>query len=382
MSPPAPYSPSSFLAVRDLAKAFKQPPRPPVLAVDGVSVEMEPGEVLAVVGPSGCGKTTLLRLLAGLEVPDLGSVRLAGLDVTLVPPAARNIAMVFQQPALYPHLTAAQNITVGLEIRKTPGPEITRRFRQVAESLNLTDCLGRRPEALSGGERQRVGLARALVRQPQLLLLDEPLSQLDAPMRLELRCQIARVLAESRLPAIYVTHDQAEALSLGSRVAVMNCGRFEQVAVPETLYARPTNVFVAGFVGSPPMNLLPARIVARTSGRRIVLDAESPAGTAFELPVPGDLEPALGGCRNERLVLGIRPEDFDLSGERSGPDLPELPIERIEAAGADTWVRMAWNGRSIVARAPRGFVAQVGEPRKFSISHLHLFDQATGRRIP
>lgn len=243
------------IAIQSLAKTFRAPEwaGSSIPAVDGLSLEVSAGELLALVGPSGCGKTTLLRLIAGLEEPDSGGIAIAGQDQRGVPPERRDVAMVFQTLALYPHMTARGNLEFGLKLRKVPTAETAARVDETARLLGLTDCLGRRPAELSGGQRQRVALGRALVRGPKVLLLDEPFANLDTPLRREMRRELQRLHRELKLTTILVTHDQAEALALGQRVAVMNAGKLEQVAEPEILRAQPASPFVAAFLDLQPI---------------------------------------------------------------------------------------------------------------------------------
>ena len=240
------------IAIQSLTKIFRAPEwnGSSIPAVDGLSLSVPGGELLALVGPSGCGKTTLLRLIAGLEEPTSGDITIAGVDQHGVPPARRDVAMVFQTLALYPHMTARGNLEFGLKLRKTPGAEMETRVSETAKLLGISDCLTRRPAELSSGQRQRVALGRALVRRPKVLLLDEPFANLDAPLRREMRRELQRLHRELKLTTILVTHDQAEALALGQRVAVMSAGRLEQVAEPETVRTQPATPFVAAFLDS------------------------------------------------------------------------------------------------------------------------------------
>ncbi|HYM81199.1 MAG TPA: sn-glycerol-3-phosphate ABC transporter ATP-binding protein UgpC [Candidatus Limnocylindria bacterium] len=276
-------------------------------AVDRVSLAVEPGEFLVLVGPSGCGKSSLLRMIAGLEEISEGEIRIDGRVVNPLPPKDRDIAMVFQNYALYPHMTVFENMAFGLELRKQPKPEIERRVRETATMLGLEAMLARRPRELSGGERQRVALGRAMVRDPRVFLFDEPLSNLDAKLRVQMRGEIHRMHRRLSATMVYVTHDQVEALTLGERIAVLRGGQLQQVADPDTLYHRPANQFVAGFVGSPPMNFLGAQV---TNGGQVTL-----AGDVAFTPSPA---PAwLAGWAGRPVTLGVRPEDLSL--RESGP---------------------------------------------------------------
>jgi multiple sugar transport system ATP-binding protein len=284
-----------------------------VKAVDGISLTISSGEFMVLVGPSGCGKTTLLRMIAGLETVDDGSIRVGGRDITNLEPRDRDIAMVFQDYALYPHMNVRDNLSYGLRVRKTPKREIERRVDEVAELLGLHDLLDRLPAALSGGQRQRVAMGRAIARRPQVYLMDEPLSNLDAKLRVRVRADLARLHAQLGVTTVYVTHDQVEAMQLGHRSAVMRDGRILQVGRPQTLYRDAANLFVASFIGSPSMNLVRAELegdAIRFAGHRVPLDLHRrpPAGS------PG------------QVILGIRPDDFE-DLRFSPPGLPTIDVQ-------------------------------------------------------
>jgi ABC-type sugar transport system ATPase subunit len=278
------------------------------VALADFSLDVADGELLALVGPSGCGKSTVLRLLAGLEAPTRGVIRIDGRDVGALPPRERNVAMVFQDYALYPHLTVRENLEFPLRMRRTPPAERAERVARVAELLSLSALLARWPRQLSGGERQRVAMGRALVREPAAFLLDEPLSNLDAKLRVQVRAEIAELRRRAPVTMLYVTHDQVEALTLGDRVAVLERGRLQQVSKPAELYARPANRFVAGFIGSPPMNFLPG--------------------------------PLLPGARADgECVAGVRPEAVSL-GAAWGEGALAATVEQVEALGHETLVHV------------------------------------------
>jgi multiple sugar transport system ATP-binding protein len=284
-----------------------------VTAVDGISLTIESGEFMVLVGPSGCGKTTLLRMIAGLDGVNEGSIRLGDRDITHVEPRGRDIAMVFQNYALYPHMNVRDNLSYGLRVRKTPKHEIERRVHEVAQLLGLDELLDRRPAALSGGQRQRVAMGRAIARRPQVYLMDEPLSNLDAKLRVRVRADLARLHAQLGVTTVYVTHDQVEAMQLGERSAVMQEGRIQQVGRPQTLYRDPANLFVASFIGSPSMNFVRGELdgdAIRFAGHRVPLDPKRrpPAGS------PG------------QLILGIRPEDFE-DVRFAPPGLPTVDVQ-------------------------------------------------------
>src|SRR6476661_1437892 len=268
-----------------------------VQAINDVSLTVQDGEFIVLVGPSGCGKSTLLRLIAGLEETSAGTISIGGRDVTHLAPRARDIAMVFQNYALYPHMDVRKNLGYGLRVRKTPGPEIDRRVNEVARLLGLGHLLDRRPAALSGGQRQRVAMGRAIVREPQAFLMDEPLSNLDAKLRVGMRASLAQLHERLGVTTIYVTHDQIEAMTLGQRVAVMRDGLLQQVDTPQNLFRRPVNLFVAAFIGSPSMNLIDADV---GEGR------VSFADVSFSLP---ESSPVAG--HKGKLIVGIRPTDFE-----------------------------------------------------------------------
>jgi multiple sugar transport system ATP-binding protein len=286
-------------------------------AVSGMSLEIPDGEFMVLVGPSGCGKTTALRMVAGLENISEGVLRIGDRIVNNVPARDRDIAMVFQSYALYPHLTVFENIAFGLRLRKIPKDEVDRRVREAAHVLGLEEFLQRKPRALSGGQRQRVAMGRAIVRQPQAYLMDEPLSNLDAKLRVHMRAEIASLQNELGVTTIYVTHDQVEAMTMGDRVAVMRKGELQQVAPPQELYERPVNLFVGGFIGSPAMNLVEASI-ARHDGRLAVHIGDHDLVLSEELIA---YRPALEAYVGKRLVVGIRPENLEDSALE--PDTPE-----------------------------------------------------------
>jgi ABC-type sugar transport system ATPase subunit len=324
-----------------LAKAYG-----PVNALDGVDLEIQAGELVTLVGPSGSGKSTILRLIAGLERPDRGLVEVAGRDVTAVPPHHRAVAMVFQDYALYPHLTVRGNLTFGLRVRRVPRAEADRRSHEAAERLGIIDLLDRHPDEMSGGQRQRVALARALVREPKVYLLDEPLASLDAQLRVTTRTDLIALHHELRTTTVHVTHDQAEAMTMGDRVVVLEGGRVRQVGPPQQVYDEPADTFVAGFLGSPPMNLV--------------------AGGGV-----------LGGTAG--VVIGVRPEDLtvDADGEIAAS------VEAVEALGSEAvlLVRCGDGTRLTVRTGPRSG-ARGGDAVRLRPDplRLHRFDAATGQR--
>jgi len=295
-----------------------------VVAVDDVSLEIADGEFLVLVGPSGCGKSTLLRLVAGLEEATAGSIAIGGRNVTALTPRHRDIAMVFQTYALYPHMSVRQNLGYGLKVRRTPKTQVQRRVSDVAELLGLTDLLDRRPAQLSGGQRQRVAMGRAIAREPQAFLMDEPLSNLDAKLRVGMRASLAQLHERLGVTTVYVTHDQIEAMTLGQRVAVMRDGRLLQVDTPQRLYAQPRDLFVAAFIGSPAMNLVEATI-----------EGDAVAFGQYRVPL-GRGRPRTGA---QRVVLGIRPETFeDVAFAQPGQPTIDVELTVVEELGSDAHV--------------------------------------------
>jgi multiple sugar transport system ATP-binding protein len=291
-----------------------------IQAIDGLSLEIGDGEFMVFVGPSGCGKTTALRSIAGLEQVTTGTVTVGDRIVNDLPPKDRDIAMVFQNYALYPHMTVAQNLAFGLKQRRTPKPEVRRRVTEVAQLLGLTEYLGRKPTALSGGQRQRVAMGRAIVREPQAFLMDEPLSNLDAKLRVSMRASLAQLHARLGVTTVYVTHDQVEAMTLGQRVCVLRAGKLQQVDTPQVLFRAPVNLFVAGFIGSPAMNFADAELV-RDDGPAVLF-------AGHRLAVPEALiegRPGLDGYFGRPVILGIRPSDFE-DGALAAADWPRLAV--------------------------------------------------------
>jgi multiple sugar transport system ATP-binding protein len=292
--------------------------------VDDVSLRIDDGEFMVLVGPSGCGKTTLLRLIAGLEEVTEGRILIGGRDVTDLAPRKRDVAMVFQSYALYPHMSVRQNLGYGLKVRRTAKADVRQRVEEVARMLRLEELLERRPAQLSGGQRQRVAMGRAVIREPQAFLMDEPLSNLDAKLRVSMRAELSSLHARLGTTTIYVTHDQVEAMTLGQRVAVMRDGRIQQVDTPQGLYRFPENLFVAAFIGSPSMNLVDATV-----------DGATVSFGGFRIPLPEGIEPPGNG----RVILGIRPEGFE-DAAFADPSLPTVDVEVavIEELGSDTHV--------------------------------------------
>jgi sn-glycerol 3-phosphate transport system ATP-binding protein len=340
----------------------------------GVSVAVADGEMMVVLGPSGCGKSTLLRLVAGLERADAGEIRIGPRRVNELEPKDRDIAMVFQNYALYPHMSVYDNMAYGLRNLGTPRPEIDRRVRAAAGALGLAELLQRKPRQLSGGQRQRVAMGRAIVREPEVFLFDEPLSNLDAALRVQMRLEVRQLQERLRTTGIFVTHDQVEAMTLGDRLLVLNAGLVEQVGAPLEVYARPASRFVAGFIGSPAMNFLAARL--SPDGAAAVLAD----GTGLALPDP---RPGEGG---RDVVVGLRPEHLREGGRPGEPAPLLLAVESVEALGADTIVHgRLGGGEPLAARLDGSVHPRAGDrlPLAPVPGALHLFDPAgDGRRLP
>ena len=308
-------------------------------AVDRVSLAIESGELLVLVGPSGCGKSSLLRMIAGLETVSEGEIRIAGRAVNALPPKDRDVAMVFQNYALYPHMTVFENMAFGLQLRKRPKDEIDRTVRETAKLLGLEAMLDRRPRQLSGGERQRVALGRAMVRHPRAFLFDEPLSNLDAKLRVHTRGEIHRLHQRLEATMVYVTHDQVEAMTLGERIAVLDRGTLQQMADPHTLYHHPANQFVAGFIGSPPMNFLGATVGADGA-------VGLPGGGSF---VPRPAPAGLAARRNQPVTMGVRPEDLALDGAGAEGTI-EATLDVREPLGNETLLYWSTAAGPLVSR--------------------------------
>jgi multiple sugar transport system ATP-binding protein len=344
----------------------------------GLNLEVPDREFMVLVGPSGSGKSTALRMVAGLEDISGGTIEIGGRTVNQVPPKDRDIAMVFQNYALYPHMTVRENLDFGLRLRKTPSAEIERLVGETAAMLGISPLLGRRPRQLSGGERQRVAVGRAIMRKPAVFLFDEPLSNLDAKLRVQMRAEIKKIQQQVRTTTIYVTHDQIEAMTMGSRIAVMKDGRLQQVGTPMEIYHRPENLFVAGFIGPPPMTFVPAAV--EDGGRRLV-------ASGFSLEVPASLRSALARRDGGHVTIGLRPEDLrDPSLGGSPAEAARIPIrvEICEPLGHEVVIHGV-SGRDPLVCVHGGFesLPEVGsrmevvlDPRK-----AHLFDAETERRI-
>jgi ABC-type sugar transport system ATPase subunit len=337
--------------------------------IPGIDLAIGQGEFVVFVGPSGCGKSTLLRLIAGLEAVSAGTIEIAGNDVTNLAPSKRKVAMVFQSYALFPHMTVSENISFGLRLAGEPKDELERKVAQVAEKLQLTPLLDRRPKQLSGGQRQRVAIGRAIIRNPSVFLFDEPLSNLDAALRSQMRIEIARLHAELKATMIYVTHDQVEAMTLADRIVVLNGGRIEQTGTPTELYARPANRFVAGFIGSPKMNFLEATPVAHEKGHQIL---KVPGGN-FSLPL------ATAAATGQTLTLGVRPEDLS-TDPSAGQKLASGRLVVQERLGSETLGYYAVEGCPdlVIVRHDRSeeLVPEATVSLHAKPGSVHLFDAA------
>jgi multiple sugar transport system ATP-binding protein len=330
-------------------------------AVDAVNLVVENGEFLVLVGPSGCGKSTMLRMIAGLESVDSGSISIGDRDVTELAPKDRNIAMVFQSYALYPHMTVAENIGFNLKINNVDKAEIKQRVEETARMLDLTDLLDRKPAKLSGGQRQRVAMGRAIVRKPEVFLMDEPLSNLDAKLRVQTRTQVAELQRQLGVTTVYVTHDQVEAMTMGHRIAVLKDGVLQQVAAPQELFAQPVNTFVAGFIGSPAMNMIETEArngVASFAGANVEIKGSSTA-----------------------VIVGVRPEGLEVAS-----DGVAAVVEFVEELGSDSFVHCTLDTpkkERLVARAPG--LTHISSRSRISLrakpGSLHAFDATTGLRV-
>jgi ABC-type sugar transport system ATPase subunit len=348
--------PNGFVAARDL------------------ELEIEDGELLVLVGPSGSGKTTVLRMIAGLETPTSGVIRIGERDVTMLPPQERDVAMVFQSYALYPHMTVRENMAFGLRIRKHASAVIEQRVRAVADSLGLASLLDRKPAQLSGGQRQRVALGRAIVREPVAFLFDEPLSNLDARLRVETRAELARLHRRLGATMVYVTHDQTEAMTLGDRVAVLRDGELQQVAPPRELYRDPANRFVAGFIGSPAMNFIEGTLGGENGDRAFHSEV-------LTLPLDGDVALARGAP----VALGVRAQHVELgAAERTGPAIVRATVALVESLGSEQIVHLATpSGARLMAVTPPDVLLAVDDAVTARIppDRVYLFEEPSGVRL-
>ncbi len=356
--------------LQGVSKAFDE-----VTVIPALDLEIADTEFVVLVGPSGCGKTTTLRMIAGLEAASGGTITIGARDVTELRPGLRNCAMVFQNYALYPHMTVADNIGYGMKVRRMAKAEIEARIAEAARILGLEPYLQRRPKQLSGGQRQRVAIGRAIVRQPDVFLFDEPLSNLDAKLRIEMRTEIKSLHRRLNSTMVYVTHDQVEAMTMADRVVVMNEGRIEQAADPITLYERPANTFVAAFIGAPSMNFVPAQVAAKGDGLALRLEDGS------ELAIPRERWERYGRYRDRAVTFGIRPEHN--AGGDTGAAVIRMTARTIEPLGPHTLIIGEAAGRGYTAQVDSHFPAAPDEtvPISLDMSKMHIFDPETGNCI-
>ena len=345
-------------------------------AVEDLNLDVEPGEFLVLVGPSGCGKTTTLRMLAGLERPSYGRIFIGDKLVNNISPRFRDIAMVFQSYALYPHMNVYDNLAFGMRARGAARPEVEKQVKDTADVLGLGHLLKRRPAELSGGQRQRVALGRALIRQPQAFLMDEPLSNLDAGLRVQMRAELSRLHRRFQVTTLYVTHDQVEAMTMGDRIAVMNGGRLQQVDTPETIYDNPANSFVAGFIGSPRMNFVPGRLSS---------DGGAPAVKFLGASVPLDPKDFSGEATSGDVTVGIRPEDLMWRQAAGADGRVVLPaeVDVVEPMGHEAYVTAVCAGETVIARFPPRSGVRTHERIELALNpaRLHFFDAKTGDSV-
>ena len=360
------------VALRKVVKRYDD-----VEAVRGIDLDIADHEFIVLVGPSGCGKSTTLRMIAGLEDITDGDIMIGGDVVNDVPPKDRDIAMVFQNYALYPHMTVAENMSFGLRLKHYPKAEIKARVTEAARLLDITDLIDRKPKQLSGGQRQRVAMGRAIVRNPKVFLFDEPLSNLDAKLRVQMRIEIKKVHQKVRTTTVYVTHDQVEAMTLADRVVVMNKGRIEQIGTPNELYHKPATRFVAGFIGSPAMNFLPCRL-EEVGGK---LNVRLTDRIAFPLP-PARAARYNALPRTENLLLGIRPEHLTESHAHLEPGVEtfDTVLDVTEPMGMETLVYFGLDGTPVCGRVDPNAGAKDGAPMRLAmdLNNMHLLNEATG----
>jgi multiple sugar transport system ATP-binding protein len=345
-------------------------------AVTDLTLDIQDEEFLVLVGPSGCGKTTSLRMIAGLEDISEGELKIGDRVVNDVPPKDRDVAMVFQSYALYPHMSVYDNLAFGLKLRKVPKDEIDKRVKDAAKTIELTNLLERKPKQLSGGQRQRVALGRAIVREPAVFLMDEPLSNLDAKLRVQTRAEISRLHQRLKTTIVYVTHDQVEAMTMGTRIAVMNLGLLQQVGTPQQLYQHPANRFVAGFIGSPAMNFM-----------EVTVDGSGPdaklKGGAFEAPVPARLVDAIAGAAGRPLIMGIRPEHFEVRD--AGPTVGKVRanVDVVEYLGNEELLHLRADEQYVVAVVDADLQVRSGDVLDliYSVDNMYVFDAESGETL-
>jgi len=362
------------VALRKIVKTFDKTP-----AVQGIDLDIADREFIVLVGPSGCGKSTTLRMIAGLEEATSGEIYIGDQLVNDVPPKDRDIAMVFQNYALYPHMTVFENMSFGLRLRRFPKAEIKERVDAAARILDITDLLARQPKQLSGGQRQRVAMGRAIVRNPKVFLFDEPLSNLDAKLRVQMRTEIKKVHQKVTTTTVYVTHDQIEAMTLADRVVVMNAGRIEQIGTPHQVYHTPMTHFVAGFIGSPAMNFLPCQLVANGSGLTARLSDK------LSFPIPESREARYRPYAGRELVFGLRPEDIIEKRATLPPGQVgfDVQLDVVEPMGMETMVYFIVDGVEVCGRVNPNSAGNAGEtmPLVADLNHMHLIDPRTDQVV-
>jgi multiple sugar transport system ATP-binding protein len=365
------------VVIANLVKTYAEQSGTGFTAVKSIDLTIADKEFMVLVGPSGCGKSTTLRMIAGLEEISGGTISIDGKVVNNTQPKDRDIAMVFQNYALYPHMSVYENMAFGLTLRKMPKAEIDQRVKEAAQLLGLESLLDRKPKALSGGQRQRVAVGRAIVRKPKVFLFDEPLSNLDAKMRVSMRTEIAKLHERLGVTMIYVTHDQVEAMTMGDRICVMHEGRIMQVAQPLELYNHPANLFVAGFIGSPQMNFLKGKVVTRGEQVVFVEDSTAPAVT---LDLPATLAARVRGRIGQPIILGIRPENLaEATAASPAGQTADLTVEISEPMGSETYLYLHSGAHNLVARVHPTSLHGSGDKVRlaFDLDKAHLFDPAT-----
>jgi multiple sugar transport system ATP-binding protein len=352
-----------------------------VTAVNDLNIQIRDQEFLVLVGPSGCGKSTALRMIAGLEEITAGDLYIGDRRVNDVAPKDRDIAMVFQSYALYPHMSVYDNMAFGLKLRKRPKQEIDRRVKEAAELLGLQNLLQRKPKQLSGGQRQRVALGRAIVREPQVFLMDEPLSNLDAKLRVETRAGLIKLHQRLLTTTVYVTHDQTEAMTMGHRIAVLRDGVLQQLDTPQTLYDRPANLFVAGFIGSPAMNFFPGQLTSDNGGQDLFVQT-----SGLKLKVPETMRSRLSSSNGREIVFGVRPEHIHNKAEVPNAEstrMASVNVSVVEPLGSEVYAYLSANGHEFIARMDASTQPRPGETidTVFDTEHLHVFDKETEQAL-
>ena len=365
------------ISIRNLNKTYPDG----VEVIDGLNLEIKDKEFIVLVGPSGCGKSTTLRMIAGLEDITGGELAIGDRVVNDVQPKDRDIAMVFQNYALYPHMSVYKNMAFGLELKKVPKDEIDQKIKEAAKVLDLEKYLNRKPKALSGGQRQRVALGRAMVRNPAVFLLDEPLSNLDAKLRTQMRTEISKLHRKLQTTFVYVTHDQTEAMTMGDRIVVLKDGKIQQVDTPENLYNKPANIFVAGFIGSPQMNFINSKVTQQDSKYFVQID-----GCTVEIPAGKNKNDVLSKYVGKEVVVGVRPEDFHLDQafiEMAPNSLIDVKVDLTEMMGAEVYCYGKIDDEAIIFRAPSRFRPKEQEEIVVAIdvNKIHLFDKETTESI-